>query len=60
MTKCLEDELTDVLTLYHHAPPGYVCPFCLVVAGAENEHVWTMQGDVVLRDDLVTAFVAAG
>ncbi len=23
------------------------------------EHVWTKQGDVVLRDDLATAFVAA-
>jgi histidine triad (HIT) family protein len=46
--------------MYHHTPSGYVCPFCLVVAGIENEHVWTMQGDVVLRDKLVTAFVAAG
>lgn len=46
--------------MQHHAPPGYVCPFCLIVAGVENEHVWTKQGDVVLRDELVTAFVAAG
>lgn len=46
--------------MQHHAPPGYVCPFCLIAAGVENEHVWTKQQDVVLRDDLVTAFVAAG
>jgi histidine triad (HIT) family protein len=46
--------------MYHHAPPGYVCPFCLIVAGVENDHVWTRQGDVVLRDELVTAFVSAG
>jgi len=45
---------------YHHAPLGYVCPFCLVVAGVKNEHVWTTQQDIVLRDELVTAFVAAG
>lgn len=45
--------------MQHHAPPDYVCPFCLVVAGVENEHVYTTQQDIVVRDDLVTAFVAA-
>ncbi len=38
--------------MYTHAPPGYVCPFCLVVAGVENEHVRTTQDDIVLRGQL--------
>ncbi len=45
--------------MYNHAPAGYVCPFCLVAAGIEHEHVYTTQGDVVLRTAQVTAFVAA-
>lgn len=42
-----------------HAPPNYVCPFCLVVEGIENEHVLTCQDDIIYRTDLVTAFVAS-
>ena len=46
--------------MYNHAPRGYVCPFCLVAAGAENEHVITLRDDVVYRDEDITAFVPAG
>ena len=46
--------------MYSHAPAGYRCPFCLVAAGVEDEHVYTKQQDVVLRTPQVTAFVAAG
>lgn len=46
--------------MFNHAPPDYICPFCLVVAGVENEHVRTAQQDVVYRDVLATAFIAAG
>jgi len=42
-----------------HAPANYICPFCLVAQGVENEHVWTKQDDVVYRDAFVTAFIAA-
>ena len=42
-----------------HAPDGYICPFCLVVKGIENEHVWTKQQDVVFRDGHVTAFISS-
>jgi histidine triad (HIT) family protein len=42
-----------------HAPPGYVCPFCLVARGIENEHVYTVESDVVYRAGAVTAFVAS-
>lgn len=46
--------------MYNHAPPGYVCPFCLVVQGIENEHVYTKQQDIVYQDENVTAFISAG
>lgn len=46
--------------MHNHAPEGYICPFCLVVAGVENEHVLTRQSDIIYRDELVTAFIAAG
>lgn len=46
--------------MYTHAPAGYVCPFCLVVAGVENEHVYTKQQDIVYQNREVTAFIAVG
>lgn len=45
--------------MVRHAPPGYICPFCLVAQGVENEHVWSRRQDVVYRDAFVTAFIAA-
>jgi len=45
--------------LYSHAPEGYICPFCLVVDGIENEHVITRQSDVIYRDEFITAFICA-
>jgi len=45
--------------MYSHAPEGYICPFCLVVQGVENEHVLTFQEEVVFRDDHITAFIPA-
>ena len=44
---------------YTHAPDGYICPFCLVVKGIENEHVATKQQDVVFRDSDVTALISS-
>ncbi len=44
--------------MYSHAPEGYICPFCLLAAGIENEHVWSVQSDIVHRDETVTAFVS--
>jgi histidine triad (HIT) family protein len=46
--------------MYRHAPSDYICPFCLVVAGVENEHVYTKQRDIVYRNHQATAFIAAG
>jgi histidine triad (HIT) family protein len=39
-----------------HAPPGYVCPFCAVVGGADNPP-HTVQEDVVERTDATTAWI---
>ena len=33
------------MTEFSHAPASYICPFCLVVQGIENEHVHTLQDD---------------
>ena len=44
---------------YSHAPAGYECPFCRIVAGLDCEADWSKQSDVVYRDETVTAFVNA-
>jgi histidine triad (HIT) family protein len=43
--------------MFNHAPEGYICPFCLLLAGIEDEHVLSRQEDIVYRDTEVTAFV---
>jgi len=45
--------------MYNHAPDDYVCPFCLLVQGIENEHVISAQADVVYQDDTVTALISS-
>ena len=42
--------------MYHHAPPGYDCPFCAVARGEERPP-WTFRDDVVWRDGACTAWV---
>ncbi len=44
---------------YSHAPENYLCPFCLLIRGVENEHVASVQGDIVYSDTRVTAFVGS-
>jgi histidine triad (HIT) family protein len=46
--------------MYSHAPKDYICPFCLVVEGTENEHVLTEQADIFYRDEYITSFISAG
>ncbi|WUJ72342.1 HIT domain-containing protein [Kribbella soli] len=43
--------------MFNHEPAGYDCPFCLVLAGGEDN--LTSQQDVVLRTDRAMAFVAS-
>ena len=45
--------------MYNHAPADYICPFCLVARGIENEHVYTVQSDIIYRNEAVTAFIGS-
>lgn len=45
--------------MYSHAPDNYACPFCLLVRGIENEHVYSVASDVIYQDQAVTAFVGS-
>lgn len=42
-----------------HAPENYQCPFCLLLQGIENEHVYSVQADILYRDAIVTAFMSS-
>ncbi len=46
--------------MYNHAPENYACPFCLLIQGITNEHVHSVQSDIVHHDHAVTAFIGAG
>jgi histidine triad (HIT) family protein len=43
-----------------HAPSGYDCPFCSIVAGDQLDDVTTTQAEVLVRTPVVTAFVSSG
>ncbi len=45
--------------MYNHAPEGYVCLFCVVARGEENEWVYTKKSDVIYRDEKITALVSS-
>ena len=45
--------------MYNHAPAGYVCPFCLLIRGIENETVYSAQSDMVLQNRAVTALISS-
>lgn len=45
--------------MYNHAPENYICPFCLLIQGIENEKVYSIQSDIVYQDGSVTAFVGS-
>jgi len=46
--------------MYNHAPENYNCPFCLLIEGIENDHVHSVQSDIVYHDHSVTAFIGSG
>ena len=43
--------------MYSHASQDYDCPFCNVVSGSGDS--WTTQGDIIFKNEHVTAFIAA-
>jgi histidine triad (HIT) family protein len=45
--------------MYNHAPENYACPFCLLVAGVQNQDVLSVQSDILYHDDVVTAFIGS-
>lgn len=45
--------------MYNHAPADYICPFCLLLQGVANELVLSVQSDIVLQNDWVTALISA-
>lgn len=45
--------------MYSHAPPGYVCPFCLLIQGMENSSTRLRQSDIIYQTAEATAVMAA-
>lgn len=45
--------------MYQHAPSGYDCPFCAIVAGRDAPPPYSREADVVLRAAGATAFVSS-
>jgi histidine triad (HIT) family protein len=45
--------------MYNHAPQDYICPFCLVIQGIANEHVYSVASDVFYRGEQVTALISS-
>ena len=44
--------------MYTHAPPEYICPFCLLIQGKENDQTQLRQTDIVFQTTDITAFMA--
>jgi histidine triad (HIT) family protein len=45
--------------MYNHASENYNCPFCLLIRGIENKHVYSAQSDILYHDQAITAFISA-
>ena len=45
--------------MYTHAPPNYICPFCLVARQIKNENVYTVDGDIAYRTESITAMISS-
>jgi histidine triad (HIT) family protein len=45
--------------MYSHAPENYICPFCLLIQGIKNEHVYSIQSDIIYHDDAITALISS-
>jgi len=44
--------------MHNHVPPDYRCVFCLIAQGLFGGEVWTVEADIVFRDDSVTALIS--
>jgi histidine triad (HIT) family protein len=45
--------------MYNHTPDRYLCPFCLLVQGIENEGAFSVQSDIIYQDGSVTALIGS-
>ncbi len=45
--------------MYSHAPENYLCPFCSLITGVDNENVMSVQTDIVSQDATATTFISA-
>jgi histidine triad (HIT) family protein len=45
--------------MFNHAPGGYVCPFCVAIAGIENERTLARSDDIIFRREKATAFISS-
>jgi histidine triad (HIT) family protein len=45
--------------MYNHAPKDYVCPFCFLLKGIENEHVLSVPSDIIYRGEDVSALISS-
>lgn len=45
--------------MYNHAPENYVCPFCCLIRGIENERMHSVQSDIIYKNQVVTAFISS-
>ncbi len=43
--------------MYSHAPPGYRCPFCLLIQAEHDPALLTAAADIVYQNGDVTAFI---
>lgn len=44
--------------MYNHAPPGYICPFCLLIHGVEDSQTLLLPTDIVFQTAEATACMA--
>jgi histidine triad (HIT) family protein len=45
--------------MYNHEPENYYCPFCLLIKGIKNKHVYSVQSDIIYHNEAVTALVGS-
>jgi histidine triad (HIT) family protein len=45
--------------MHNHAPQNYACPFCLVARQIKNDHVYTVDSDIVYRTQAITAMIGS-
>jgi histidine triad (HIT) family protein len=45
--------------VYNHAPPDYVCPFCLLAAGRFGDGLYSTAEDIIYQDALVMAVIGS-